>query len=333
MAVPASHILHSGYAHELTRSWQSGLSLTSDQLIYPLFVTDKEDAKDEIKSLPGQYQLSVSRVGDYVAPLVEKGLKSVILFGVITQSSKKDSSGSHSRDANSPVCLAAQGLAKRFPKLCIVADVCLCAYTEHGHCGLLNQDGTINNAKSIDAIAEMALAFARAGVHVVAPSDMMDGRVGAIKAKLTEHSFGSRVAVMAYSAKFASTMYGPFRDAAASSPQFGDRKAYQLPPFSRGLAIRAVKRDLEEGADFVMVKPATLYMDIIREVKDFSPVPVCCYHVSGEYAMLWHAAAAGAVDLKAAGMETLLSLRRAGADIIITYLTPLVLSWLSEGKQ
>jgi len=332
MAVPPSHILHSGYAHELTRSWQSGITLSADQLIYPLFVTDKEDAKDAIVSLPGQYQLSVSRISDYVAPLVEKGLRSVLLFGVITKPGTKDSSGSHSKDASSPVCLATQELAKRFPKLCIVADVCLCAYTDHGHCGLLHPDGSIDNTKSIAAISEMALAFARAGVHVVAPSDMMDGRVGAIKAKLGEHSLGSKVAVMAYSAKFASTLYGPFRDAAASAPQFGDRKAYQLPPFSRGLAIRAVKRDLEEGADFVMVKPATLYMDIIREVKDFSPVPVCCYHVSGEYAMLWHAAAAGGIDLKAASMETLLSLRRAGADIIITYLTPLVLSWLSETK-
>jgi len=228
--------------------------------------------------------------------------------------------------------------------------VCLCAYTNHGHCGILAHDGVIDNQRSIDALADMALAFAQAGVHVVAPSDMMDSRVAAIKAKLHQHSLGSRVAVMAYSAKFASAFYGPFREAAGSAPQFGDRKAYQLPPFSRGLAIRAVKRDIEEGADFVMVKPATLYMDIIREVKDLSPVPVCCYHVSGEYAMLWHAAAAKSEDLRKAAeegdvkkaaenaelqatvWETLLCLRRAGSDIIITYYTPLVLAWLRAAQ-
>lgn len=302
--------------------------------------------------MPGQYQLSVGAVVDYVAPLVEKGLKSVILFGVITNSQHKDAEGKLSRVPYSPVCLATQKLKAKFPTLCVVADVCLCAYTNHGHCGILTADGHIDNQRSIEALAETALAFAQAGVDVVAPSDMMDGRVASIKAKLTAHGLGSRVAVLAYSAKFASSFYGPFRDAAGSSPQFGDRKAYQLPPFSRSLAIRAVKRDLEEGADFVMVKPATLYMDIIREVKDFSPVPVCCYHVSGEYAMLWHGVAAThksamdaalekgdlhslaqISDLKALAMETLLSLRRAGADTIITYLTPLVLLWLHGGGK
>lgn len=279
--------------------------------------------------MPEQYQLSVDIVESFLAPLVAKGLKSVLLFGVITNS-PKDSEGSLSGSLESPVCRATKIIRASFPKLLVIADVCLCAYTDHGHCGVLRSDGVIDNPKSLEQIANMALAFAKSGVQVIAPSDMMDGRVAAIKKVLWENGFGSTVAVMSYSAKFASVFYGPFRDAAQSAPQFGDRKAYQLPSPSRSLALRATIRDIEEGADFVMVKPAVAYMDIIREVKNLSKVPVCCYHVSGEYAMLWHAAAAGAMDLKASVLETLNSLRRAGADIIITYYTPRLLDWLKE---
>jgi len=324
-----THFLHSGYAHEVTRSWQSEAHLSISQLIYPIFVTEKVNSKDPISSLPEQYQLSCDLVESFLAPLVAKGLKSVLIFGVIT-SSTKDSVGSLSASPDSPVCKAARILREKFPKLLVIADVCLCAYTDHGHCGVLSSDGTIDNPKSLHQLAQMSLACAKAGVQVIAPSDMMDGRVGAIKKILWGNGFGSKVAVMSYSAKFASVFYGPFRDAAQSAPQFGDRKAYQLPSPSRTLAIRATLRDIEEGADFVMVKPAVAYMDIIREVKNISRVPVCCYHVSGEYAMLWHAAAAGAMDLKASVLETLNSLRRAGADMIITYYTPRLLDWLAQ---
>jgi len=287
------------------------------------------NAKDPIPSLPEQYQLSVDAVEPFLAPLVAKGLRSVLIFGVIT-SSPKDAVGSVSSSPESPVCRAARVIRAAFPKLLVIADVCLCAYTDHGHCGVLRSDGTIDNPKSLKQLAEMSLAFAKAGVQVIAPSDMMDGRVEAIKKILWENDLGSTVSVMSYSSKFASVFYGPFRDAAHSAPQFGDRRAYQLPSPSRSLAVRAAIRDIEEGADFVMVKPAVAYMDIIREVKDISRVPVCCYHVSGEYAMLWHAAAAGAMDLKASVLETLTSLRRAGADMIITYYTPRLLDWLAH---
>jgi len=287
------------------------------------------NSKDPIKAMPEQYQLSVDLVESFLAPLVEKGLKSVLLFGVITHS-PKDSLGSISASLESPVCRATKIIRTSFPKLLVLADVCLCGYTDHGHCGVLRADGAIDNPKSLEQLANMSLAFAKSGVQVIAPSDMMDGRVGAIKKILWENGFGSTVSVMSYSAKFASVFYGPFREAAQSAPQFGDRKAYQLPSPSRSLALRATIRDIEEGADFVMVKPAVAYMDIIREVKNISKVPVCCYHVSGEYAMLWHAAAAGAMDLKASVLETLNSLRRAGADIIITYYTPRLLDWLKE---
>jgi len=324
-----THFLHSGYEHETTRSWQGDVSLSISQLIYPIFVTDKHHTKDPINSLPEQYQLSCDLVEEFLAPIVAKGLKSVLLFGVLTQSTK-DSLGSVSSSLDSPVCKATKIIRAAFPKLLVIADVCLCAYTDHGHCGVLRPDGVIDNPKSLEQIAAMSLNFAKAGVQVIAPSDMMDGRIAAIKKVLWDNGFGSTVSVLSYSAKFASVFYGPFREAAHSAPQFGDRKAYQLPPPSRTLALRATIRDLEEGADFVMVKPAVAYMDIIREVKNISKVPVCCYHVSGEYAMLWHAAAAGAMDLKASVLETLISLRRAGADMIITYYTPRLLDWLAS---
>jgi len=233
---------------------------------------------------------------------------------------------------DSPVPQAIKLLRKSFPTLLVIADVCLCGYTDHGHCGILTSDGFIDNSKSILRLAEVATSYARAGAHVVAPSDMMDGRVGAIKKMLLENGYGGKVAVMSYSAKYASCFYGPFREAAHSAPAFGDRKRYQLPPTSKGLAIRAVQRDEEEGADFVMIKPAGPYLDIIRQIKDTVNIPVACYHVSGEYAMLWHAAANGAFDLKTAVLETLSGMRRAGADIIITYFTPRMLEWLSDTK-
>jgi porphobilinogen synthase len=204
------------------------------------------------------------------------------------------------------------------------------SYTSHGHCGILKPDHCVDNQASIDRLGQIAAAYADAGAHVIAPSDMMDGRIGAIKAALTARGHGSKVAVMSYAAKFASCFYGPFRDAAHSGMSFGDRSLYQLPPGSRSLALRAVQRDLAEGADFVMVKPGGPYLDICRDVAEISTVPVAVYQVSGEFAMLHHAAAAGAFDLRRAVMECLTGFRRAGVSIIITYFAPTVLKWLSE---
>jgi len=269
----------------------------------------------------------VSRLKELLDPLVQKGLPAILLFGVVSKKENKNDRGSYADSDDSPVIKAIKFIRHTYPNLFVACDLCLCAYTIHGHCGILHKDGQINNPESVARLAEVALNYARAGAHMIAPSDMMDGRIGAIKEILVKNDL-HHVAVMSYAAKFASCFYGPFRDAADSAPAFGDRRSYQLPPGARSLALRAVKRDLEEGADFVMVKPAGLYLDLIRETKNMSNVPVACYHVSGEYAMLWHAAKAGAFDLRTAVIEALTGMRRAGADIIITYYTPRLLDWL-----
>jgi len=331
MEVPINHQIHSGYSHPLLAEWQDETPLLPSQLMFPIFVTDRDGpSKVEIKSLPENYQFSIESLEEYLKPLVEKGLRSILLFGVITKEEPKikDPTANCALNADGPVPRALRLCREKFPNLLLAADVCLCGYTDHGHCGILDGNGRIDNAPSVKRLAEVALTYAKAGAHVVAPSDMMDGRILTIKQLLHQNGFGNSVAVMGYSAKFASCMYGPFRDAAHSAPSFGDRKRYQLPPSARGLALRAVERDIEEGADFVMVKPAGPYLDIIREVKDSVKVPVACYHVSGEYVMLWHAAAAGAFDLKTAVFEVLRGFRRGGVDIIITYYTPRLLDWL-----
>ncbi|KAI5287668.1 Aminolevulinate dehydratase [Ascosphaera acerosa] len=213
----------------------------------------------------------------------------------------------------------------------IVVDVCLCEYTSHGHCGILREDGSLNNALSVDRISEVALAYADAGAHCVAPSDMNDGRVRAIKLKLIEAGISHRVLLMSYAAKFSGCLYGPFRDAAGSCPEFGDRKCYQLPPGGRGLARRAIRRDMAEGADVIMVKPASMYLDIIRDAKEIArDVPVAAYQVSGEYAMIHAAAKAGVFDLRTMVMESTEGIVRAGATIIITYFVPEFLDWLDN---
>ena len=317
--------LHPGYGHPVLRLWQADGSVEKHRLVYPVFITDGAGQKQEIGAMPDQHRWSVDRVGELLEPLVAKGLRAVLLFGV--PSGGKDARGSGADRKNSPIARALATWRKPFPDLLLIADVCLCEYTDHGHCGLLREDGSLDNDASVARLAEIATAYARAGAHVVAPSDMMDGRVGAIKSALLGNGL-ERVAVMSYAAKFASCFYGPFREAADCAPRFGDRQAYQLPPAARGLALRAVERDVAEGADFVMVKPAGPYLDILRETKNRVPVPVAAYQVSGEYAMLWHAAAAGAFDLQRAVMESLAGLRRAGADILVTYFAPHALGWI-----
>lgn len=323
--------LHSGYHHEVLRQWQcAGGHLSTEHLIYPIFVTDDPDAEEEIGSLPGQKRYGVNKLEAALEPLVKAGLRAVLIFGVPTKA-KKDPTGTPADAPDNPAILAVQKLREVFPQLLLACDVCLCPYTDHGHCGILNPDGSINNPPSIKRLAEVSLAYAKAGCHVVAPSDMMDNRVGAIKKLLSENGLGGKVAVMSYSAKFASSFYGPFRDAAKSAPTFGDRRCYQLPPGSRGLAMRATDRDVQEGADILMVKPGMPYLDIVRDVKEKYPHhPLAIYQVSGEYAMLYHGSQAGAFKLKAIVLESVQAMRRAGADIIISYYTPHLLQWMKE---
>ncbi|CAJ0968522.1 unnamed protein product [Ranitomeya imitator] len=327
----ADAVLHSGYFHPVLRAWQStATSLHASNLMYPIFITDNPDGIEPINSLPGQARYGVNKLEEMLRPLVEDGLKCVLIFGVPSKVTK-DERGSAADAEDTPAILAIRKIRSLFPQLLIACDVCLCPYTSHGHCGILREDGSIQNETSCQRLAEVAVAYARAGCHVIAPSDMMDGRIGAIKKALISNDFGNRVSVLSYSAKFASCFYGPFRDAAQSKPAFGDRKCYQLPPGARGLASRAVDRDVREGADMLMVKPGMPYLDLVREVKDKHPdLPLAVYHVSGEYAMLWHGAKAGAFDLKIAVLEAMTGFRRAGADIIITYYVPQLLKWVKE---
>lgn len=324
-------LLHGGYFHPVLRSWQtSATQFNASNLIYPIFVTDSPDAVEHIASLPGQARYGVNKLEERLRPLVDDGLKCVLIFGVPSKVTKDDR-GSAADSEDTPAIQAVRKIRTKFPDLLVACDVCLCPYTSHGHCGILREDGTIQNEASCQRLAEVALAYARVGCHIVAPSDMMDGRIGAIKNALLSNDLGNKVSVMSYSAKFASCFYGPFRDAALSKPAFGDRRCYQLPPGARGLARRAVDRDVREGADMLMVKPGMPYLDLVREVKDRHPDhPLAVYHVSGEYAMLWHGAQAGAFDLKVAVLESMTSFRRAGADIIITYYVPQLLNWLKE---
>uniref|UniRef100_A0A1X7UVL1 Delta-aminolevulinic acid dehydratase n=1 Tax=Amphimedon queenslandica TaxID=400682 RepID=A0A1X7UVL1_AMPQE len=327
--------LHSGYSHPVLRVWQSnaGTAPVTDYFIYPLFITDDPDGKEEIASLPEQYRWGVNKLQDALDELVKEGLRAVLLFGV-PQKIEKDGTGSSADCSDNPVILAVKRLRELYPSLLISCDVCLCPYTDHGHCGILTNTGSLDNPKSIKRLAEIAVAYGKAGAHVVAPSDMMDNRVRAIKQGLELNGLSTSVAVMSYSAKFASSFYGPFRDAAKSAPAFGDRRCYQLPPSARGLAKRAVDRDIEEGADIIMVKPGMPYLDIVRDTKEKHPeFPLAIYQVSGEYAMLWHGSTAGAFNLKTIVMESIESMRRAGADIIICYYTPKLLKWYKPGRD
>jgi len=327
---PLSHVLQGGYAHPLARSLQAERALAKDMLMFPLFVSDNPDAKEPIDSFPNQYRLGINVLQAFLKPLVDKGLRSVMVFGVPTKC-KKDARGTPADDPNGPTISAIRMIKREFPGLFVAADVCLCEYTDHGHCGYAEggAGGEIDTALSVARIAEVALSYARAGADCVAPSDMMDGRVGAIKKALITNRLANRCCLMAYSAKFASALYGPFRAAACSAPSSGDRKGYQLPPNARGLAKRAILRDISEGADIIMVKPAQTYLDVLSEARSVAPShPLACYQVSGEYAALLAGADAGVYDLKPMVLETLDCMLRAGATLILTYFTPMLLDWL-----
>lgn len=322
--------LHSGMFHPILRLLQEpNCTIEPHNLMYPVFVIPQEDSAEDIPSMPGISRLGINKLKEHLAPLVQKGLKSILIFGVVSSESK-DSIGSYADNEKNPVILALPKLRQWFPSLLIACDVCLCPYTDHGHCGILNEK-SIDNAKSTQRIAEISLAYARAGAHIVAPSDMMDNRIKAIKNILIANGFENLVSLLSYSAKFASNFYGPFRDAAKSAPAFGDRRCYQLPPGSKGLAMRAVERDVEEGADMLMVKPGMPYLDVLKATKDAFPnIPLYVYQVSGEFAMLYHAAKSGAFGLNDVLMETMKCFRRAGADCIITYFTPVLLDLINS---
>ncbi|MHC5157506.1 MAG: porphobilinogen synthase [Planctomycetota bacterium] len=288
--------------------------LNPADLMYPLFVCPGTDIKDPIGSMDGCFHLSADNVAEEAKEIAKLGIPAVILFGL---PEKKDPTGSQSWAADSAVAQSIKRIKDAVPEMIVATDVCLCAYTDHGHCGVI-EGGKIENDKTCDLLAKMALAHARAGADIVAPSDMMDGRVGVIRKKLDVEQF-TDTAIMAYSAKYASAYYGPFRDAAHSTPSQGDRKSYQMDPGNTKEAMREIQLDIEEGADLVMVKPALAYLDIIRMAQDNFDVPVAAYNVSGEYMMLNAAADAGLVDRDEAMLETLLSFKRAGTNIIITY--------------
>jgi len=300
-------------------------------LIFPLFITDNDDEETLIPSLPGQYRRGLNKIVPFLEVLIRKGLRSVILFGVPLAAGAKDALGTAADDPKGPVMAAIRLLRQRFPQLFIVADVCLCEYTSHGHCGILRDDGSLNNELSVDRVSDVAIAYAQAGAHCIAPSDMNDGRIRAIKLKLIEQGIAHRVVLMSYAAKFSGCLYGPFRDAAGSVPSFGDRKCYQLPPGGRGLARRAIERDIGEGADIIMVKPASQYLDIISDAKEIGKnMPIAAYQVSGEYAMIHAGAKAGVFDLKTMAFEATEGILRAGATIVVSYFTPDFLDWLES---
>jgi porphobilinogen synthase len=288
--------------------------LDSGDFIYPLFVRSGRGIKTEIGSMPGNFHFSVDRVIEEVGESMEEGVRAVILFGLPDQ---KDAVGSAAYDDEAPVQNATRALKGAYSDLVVVTDVCLCEYTDHGHCGVVRGDEVLNDP-TLELLARTAVSQARAGADVIAPSDMMDGRVAAIRQALDDAGF-ENLAIMSYAAKYASSFYGPFREAADSAPQFGDRRAYQMDPANSDEAMREVGLDLDEGADIVMVKPALSYLDVIQRVKETYAVPVAAYNVSGEFSMVAAAAERGWIERERMVLEILTSIKRAGADIILTY--------------
>jgi porphobilinogen synthase len=297
--------------------------LSARHLIQPLFVVAGEGVREEVESMPGIERFSISELVAECTEIATAGVGAVLLFGI---PASKDETGSGAYDDEGVVQMAVRALKEAHPDLTVITDVCLCEYTDHGHCGFV-REGEVDNDITVELLAKIAISHAEAGADAVAPSDMMDGRVGTIRHQLDEEGH-SGVPIVAYSAKYASAFYGPFRDAAESTPEFGDRRGYQMDPANADEAVREALLDLEEGADMLMVKPATPYLDVVRRIKDETAAPVAAYHVSGEYSMLKSAAANGWIDERAAVLETLTSIRRAGADAIVTYYAKEAVAWL-----
>jgi len=296
------------------------------RFVLPLFVSETGAAREPIATMPGVERLSISAAVAEAGQAAGLGIAAVILFGVPAE---KDEHGSGAWDEDGIVQMATRAIKQAHPDLLVITDVCLCEYTAHGHCGVLREDGAVDNDATVELLAATAVSHARAGADLVAPSDMMDGRIGAIRQELDGEGF-SETPILAYSAKFASAFYGPFREAAQSTPAFGDRRAYQMDPANGEEAVREALLDVQEGADMVMVKPALAYGDVIGAVKRATRLPVAAYNVSGEYAMVKAAAAAGYLDERATVLEILASLRRAGADTIISYHAKDAARWLAE---
>jgi porphobilinogen synthase len=312
---------------EALRGLVAETRLDPRDFVYPLFVTSGRDVRDEIASMPGQYQLSLDQLAGEARELRELGVRAVLLFGL---PESKDERGSGAYAGDGIVQQAVRSLKDADPDLCVICDVCLCEYTDHGHCGLLTPSGEVENDATLELLARTAVSQVEAGADIVAPSDMMDGHTAALRAALDAEGYTS-APIMAYAAKYASAFYGPFRVAAESAPAFGDRRAYQMDPPNAREALREIESEIEEGADIVMVKPALAYLDVLSQARQRFELPFAAYNVSGEYAMLKAAAQNGWLDEQRSIMELLTGIKRAGADIIITYHAKEAARWLREG--
>lgn len=310
---------------EAMRSFVRENRVMTEDLIYPMFVAEGENLKNPVPSMPNIYQYSLDRMGEELERVDALGIPAILLFGIPAH---KDDKGSGAYDPDGITQRAIRKIKEKYPKLMIIADVCLCEYTSYGHCGLVHGEEILND-ETLPLLAKMALTMAQAGADIVAPSDMMDGRVGAIRETLDANGFYN-VPILSYSAKYASGYYGPFRDAAGSAPHFGDRKSYQMDPANGREAMREILDDLDEGADMIIVKPALAYLDILKTAREKVSEPIIAYNVSGEYSMVKAAAANGWIDEKRIVMENMVGMKRAGADRIITYHAPDIAKWLRE---
>lgn len=299
--------------------------ITAEEMIYPIFVMEGENIKNPVDSMPGVYQYSIDRMDEILVEVKLAGISGVLIFGIPAQ---KDEVGSQAYHPDGITQRAIRHIKENYPELLVIADVCLCEYTSHGHCGLVDGCHILNDA-TLPLLAKMSVTLAQAGADIIAPSDMMDGRVAAIRQALDENDF-EYIPIMAYSAKFASAYYGPFRDAAHSAPQFGDRRSYQMDPCNKKEALREIADDIEEGADMYIVKPALAYLDVVEAAAQRFDLPIAVYNVSGEYAMVKAAAQMGWIDEKRIVMENLIAMKRAGATILITYHALDVAKWLKE---
>jgi len=307
------------------RSLVRETTLSTDDLLYPIFVIEGENIKNEVSSMPGVFQFSLDRLIEEITDINQQGIRAVMLFGI---PQNKDEQGTGAFIAEGIVQQATRLIKDAFPDLLVIADTCLCEYTSHGHCGVIHNQA-IDNDASLKLLAKTAVSQAEAGADIIAPSNMMDGFVRVIRHALDEAGF-KNIPIMSYAVKYASAFYGPFRDAADSTPQFGDRKTYQMDPANRLEAIREAEADVDEGADFLIIKPALSYLDIIRDVRNTSNIPIVAYNVSGEYAMVKAAAMNGWIDEEELVMEQILSMKRAGADLILTYFAKDVATWLKK---
>mgnify|MGYP002590930047 CR=1 FL=1 len=312
-------------ASENLRSMVRETRISKSDLIYPMFVVEGENIKNPVESMPNVYQYSLDRMDEILNEVEKSGISGILIFGVPKH---KDEYATEAYNDNGITQQAVRYIKKNYPSLIIIADVCLCEYTSHGHCGVVCGEKILND-ETLPLLSKMAVSLAKAGADIIAPSDMMDGRVSAIRNALDENGFID-TPILSYSAKFASAYYSPFRDAAESAPEFGDRKTYQMDPANSEEAIKEIEWDIKEGADIIMVKPAMSYLDIIRRAKEKVNVPICAYNVSGEFAMVKAAAEAGLINEKSVALEMLLSMKRAGADMIITYFALDAVRWLKE---